>query len=149
MSHFVIKKSTPDSEIASKLTPEEILGRFCSAKEYSNRWDAERDKLRKFIQEHMEPGRYGQFILDKSEGTPRVYATSLGNGYLQDGVIIDVGIIPYPKSLKAGTKVNIVDDESGEILRRGQIVDNKECFSKKPPVQLKITEVPDDGNPES
>ena len=144
MAHLIIKKSTPDSEIASKLTPEEILGRFVSAKEHSNRWDAERDKLRQFIQEHMEPGRYGAFILDKSEGTPRVYATSEGNRILQEGCLIDVGIIPYPKGLKAGTVVNVVEDATGEVLRKGRVMDNRDCFSKKPPTQIKITEVPDE-----
>lgn len=149
MSHFIIKKSTPDSEIASKLTPEEILGRFVNAKEHSNRWDAERDKLRSFIQERMEPGRYGAFILDKTEGTPRVYATSRGNGVLQDAVIIDPGLIPYPKGLKGGTDVHVIDATTKEVLRIGKVVDNRECFSRKPPIQLKITEVPEDENPNS
>jgi hypothetical protein len=137
-----IKKSTPDSEIASKFTTEEILRKFMLAKNYSNRWDAERDRLRDFIKEHVEPGQYGNIILDKGEGTPRVYATSEGNRLIQEGCLIDVGIIPYPKGLKPGTSVNVVDEATGEVLRKGVIVDNRDCFSKKPPVQLKLTEVP-------
>lgn len=138
-----IKKSTPDSEIASKFSVEEILRRFMLAKEHSNRWDAERDRLRDFIKEHVEEGKYGNIYLEKSEGTPRVYATSEGNRILQEGCLVDVGIIPYPKGLKPGTVVNVVDDESGEVLRRGTIVDNRDCFSRKPPVNLKLMEVPD------
>jgi hypothetical protein len=149
MSHFIIKKSTPDSEIATKLTPEEILGRFVDAKAHANRWDAERDKLRSFIQEHMVSGRYGAYVLDKTEGTARVYATSAGNVILQSGILIDPGLIPYPKSLKAGIDVKVIDAITGEVLRLGKTVDNKDCFSKKPPINLKITEVPEDESPNS
>ena len=137
-----IKKSTPDSEIASKFTVEEILCRFMTAKDHSNRWDAERDRLRDFIKEHVEEGRYGSVILVKSEGTPRCYATSEGNRLLQEGCLVDVGIIPYPKGVKPGTVVNVVDESTGEILRKGVIVDNRDCYSKKPPINLKLTEVP-------
>lgn len=141
---FILKGNTTDAEIVSRLTPEEILGRFAKSKEHANRWDTERDRLRTFIQDHIEPGRYGQFILEKTLGSPRVYATSEGNTILQTGILINPGLIPYPKGLKAGTAVNVVDQATGEILRRGVVIANADCFSKKPPTNIKLTEIPNE-----
>mgnify|MGYP001016848045 CR=1 FL=1 len=139
---LVIKGSTTDSEIATSLTPEEILGRFTTSKAQANIWDAERDRLRSFIQEHMTSGRYGNLVLELSQGTARVYASSTGNAMLQTGVILDMGLIPKP--IKGGTSVIIVNADTGEELGRGKVVANDACFSKKPPTTVKIMEVPEE-----
>ena len=138
---MIIKKSTTDTEIATKLSSEEILHKFAVAKKQANRWDAERDRLRKFIQEHMEPGKYGQFILDKALGTPRVYASSAGNAFLQVGLAIDTGLVP--KQLKAGQEVAIYS-VGGEKLVSGIVLDNSVLFSKKAPTQITLMEVPNE-----
>jgi len=138
---MIIKASTTDEEIATKLTTEEILGKFHAAKAYSNRWSAESDRLRKFIQKHIESGRYGAFILEKSDGTPRVQATKQGNAAIQSALIIDVGIVP-PKTTP-GQEVWVINKD-GETIAEGSIVDNKLLFSKNPPKMVKLTEVPDE-----
>jgi hypothetical protein len=137
----VIKGSTSDSEIASQLTTEEILGRFVSSKEQANVWDAERDRLRKFIQEHIQPGRHGKFVLELKQGTPRVYSTSLGNQALQTACVIDMGLIPKP--IKAGKTVKIIDDKTGEILGTGFVVDNGSLYTRTPPTNVNIIELPE------
>lgn len=142
MSHFIVKGATTDSEIAAAFTPEEILGRFAAAKEYSNRWDTERDRLRKFIQERMKPGRYGKFILDISEGSPRVYVNTEGNQMVLNGVIIDAGLLHKP--IKGGQEVSIIVTKTGEILTTGVTVANTSLFSRKPPIMINLTEVPNE-----
>lgn len=142
MAHLVIKASTPDDEIVSKLSNEEILAKFADAKGYSTRWDAERDRLRKFIQEHMDSGRYGKFILEKKDGTARVYASSEGNKFIQCGLMIDMGLLSKP--LKDGTGVVVVDAETNEELTSGIVVGNNRLYSKKPPINIKLTEIPDE-----
>ena len=139
---FVVKGSTTDSEIAVQLTTEEILSRFINSKTQANVWDTERDRLRKFIQGHIKPGRHGKFILEISSGTPRVYTTSLGNIAVQSAIVVDVGLIPKP--IKAGTQVIIIDVKSGEQLDRGVILDNKSLYKREPPQNITIVEVPDE-----
>jgi len=138
---MIIKASTTDEEIASKLTTEEILGKFMKAKPLSNRWSAEADRLRKFIQTHIEAGRYGAFILEKKDGSPRVSATKEGNAALQAALVIDVGLIA-PKVIP-GQEVWVIN-EDGETVAHGNIVDNKSLFSKKPPKMVTLTEIPDE-----
>lgn len=138
---MIIKASTTDEEIASKFTTEEILGKFLKAKPLSNRWSAEADRLRKFIQLHIEAGRYGAFILEKKDGSPRVSATKEGNAALQSALVIDVGLLA-PKVIP-GQEVWVIN-EDGETVAHGNIVDNKNLFSKKPPKMVTLTEVPDE-----
>lgn len=139
---LAIKGSTTDSEIASCLSTEDILGRFVHSKEQANVWDAERDRLRKFIQEHVAPGRHGRFILELKQGTPRVYTTSEGNRAVQTCCVIDMGLIP--KLPKAGKQVTIVDEKTGEILGRGVVLDNGSLYTRQPPTNVMITEVPNE-----
>ncbi len=141
MSRFIVKGSTTDSEIASTFKSEEILERFARAKEYSNRWDTERDRLRKFIQDRMEPGRYGKYILDISEGSPRVYVNKEGNQMVLNGVIVDAGLLHQP--IKGGIRVRVVDLD-GEILAEGETVANSTLFTRKPPLKIDLTEVPNE-----
>ena len=88
---MIIKASTSDADLASKFTHEEILGKFYTAKPKANRWSAEADRLRKFIQLHIEPGRYGAFILEKKDGTRQffllVYAWNPGNFAILEQVL--------------------------------------------------------------
>lgn len=141
MAQFIVKASTPDHEIAAKLTSEEVLERFDGAKEHANRWDAERDRLRTYIQEHLPTGRYGSYVLVKKEGTPRVYSSTLGNKMIQTGLVIDLGLFGKPP--KGGQKVSVVT-ETGEVIAEGITVSNSELFSKKPPINISLTEVPDE-----
>lgn len=138
---MIIKASTSDADIASKLSTEEILGKFYYAKPKANRWSAEADRLRKFIQEHIKPGRYGHFILEKKDGTPRISTTSMGNAAIQSALIIDVGLVP-PK-VTPGQAVWVINQD-GETLAQGTIVDNKLLFNKKPPQMVNLTEVPNE-----
>jgi hypothetical protein len=138
---MIIKASTTDQEIAMKYTDEEVLAKFHVAKAHSNRWSAESDRLRKYIQNHIGSGHYGAFILEKKEGTPRVSATKAGNAALQGALVIDIGLLP-PK-FKAGTQV-IVIDLNGEEIATGELVANDTLFNKKPPIMVNLTEVPND-----
>lgn len=139
---LVIKGSTTDSEIASTLSTEDILGRFVNSKEQANVWDAERDRLRKFIQEHVAPGRHGRFILELKQGTPRVYTTSEGNRAVQACCVVDMGLIP--KIPKAGKSVLLVDEKTGEQLGKGVVLSNDSLYTRTPPINVVITEVPDE-----
>ena len=139
---LVIKGSTTDSEIATQLSTEDILGRFVQAKEAANAVDAERDRLRKFIQEHVAPGRHGRFVLELKSGTPRVYTTSEGNRAVQTCCVVDMGLIP--KIPKAGKHVLIVDEKTGEQLGKGVILDNGSLYSRNPPINVNITEIPNE-----
>jgi len=143
---MIIKASTTDQEIAMRFSDEQVLAKFHVAKAHSNKWSAEADRLRKYIQKNIDSGHYGAFILEKKDGTPRVSATKEGNAAIQGAVVIDVGLIP-PK-IKGGTPV-IVIDENGEELATGRIVDNRTLYNKKPPVMVNLTEVPADENPDS
>jgi hypothetical protein len=138
---MIIKASTSDADIASKFTTEEILAKFHAAKAYSNRWSAEADRLRKFIQTHVKSGKYGNYILEKKDGTPRVQATSAGNAALQAALVIDVGLIP-PKVIP-GQPVWVVNVD-GETITQGNVVDNKTLYTKNPPKMVNLTEIPDE-----
>ena len=146
---MIIKASTSDSDLASRFSHEEILGRFYESKPKANRWSAEADRLRKFIQAHIEPGRYGAFILEKKDGTPRVTATSQGNAALQGALVVDVGLIPA--KAKPGQEVWVIN-EDGETIAHGTVVDNKLLFNKKAPQMVNLTEIPEEiihGSPDA
>ncbi len=140
---MIIKASTSDADLASKYTHEEILGKFYDAKPKSNRWSAEADRLRKFIQAYIEPGRYGAFILEKKDGTPRVSSTSQGNAALQGALIVDIGLVPT--KVIPGQAVWVIN-EDGETVAQGTVVDNKLLFNKKAPKMVTLTEIPEEGS---
>lgn len=137
-----IKKSTSDLEIRAALSPEEILTEFDEAKAQANIWDAKRDRLRDYINDRIEAGRYGNWVLEKSLGTPRVSSNSAGNQYLQFGVIIEPHSQP-DELFKPDMQV-LVMDSNGIILLEGLVIDNKLLFNKTAPRQLKLVEIPAD-----
>lgn len=136
-----IKRNTPDAVLIQTLGIEGILARFAKAKADANVMDTERDRLRKFIQENMTSGRYGQFVLEISQGTPRVYVSTAGNHYVQHGLIIHPD--DPTATLTPGQDV-VVCDKDGGILATGKAVDNANLFSEKAPTNCKLTEIPPD-----
>lgn len=140
---FVIKASTPDVEIATLMSPEEILIRFAAAKPKANQWSTEADRLRKYIQDNLASGQYGSMILTKKLGSPRMTATSLGNQCLQYSIIINPATIV---KLKPGEQV-IILNLAGEQLASGVLVDNTVLYNKNPPQMVDVMEIPDNDEP--
>lgn len=140
---MIIKTKTTDLELSSKFSTEALLVRFAKAKAAASKSDTERDRLRKFIQQHVASGRYGDMILDKTTGSPRVYVNSAGNEAIQSCIVIDTGI--DAKLLKGGTEVTLV--HSGGTQLQGSVVDNETLYSRKASVKLTLMEVPNDPGP--
>ena len=137
----MIKKSTSDMEIKAvfKDDNEVILARFEEVKEQANAMDAERDRLRQYIQERIPNGVYGSHQLIKTEGTPRFTATSDGNAMLQYGLVIEPSnLIKLPKKEEM---VQVISLETGKPLYNGKLLVNTKLYNKTPPIMVKITEV--------
>lgn len=135
-----IRKSTSDMEIKALFESEEaILARFEEVKAICNLMDAERDRLRQYIQEKLESGMHGCLKLVKTEGTPRFTATSEGNTMLQFGLIIEpANLVKLPKKEEL---VQVVSMETGKQLYTGKLLVNTNLYNKKPPIMVKITEI--------
>ena len=137
----MIKKSTSDMEIKAvfKDDNEVILARFEEVKERANALDAERDRLRQYIQERIPNGVYGSRQLVKTEGTPRFSSTTEGNAMLQYGLIIEpANLVKLPKKEEM---VQVVSLETGKPLYNGKLLVNANLYNKRPPTMVKITEV--------
>jgi len=86
-----IKKTTPDAvlEALYKDNIEGLLLRFEAVKTFANAADAERDRLRKYIQERVPQGQHGRVILTKEPGTAVQYPNSDGKYCLEHCLILD------------------------------------------------------------
>ena len=135
-----IRKSTSDMEIKALFESEEaLLARFEEVKALCNLLDAERDRLRQYIQERLETNTYGSLRMVKTEGTPRFSSTAEGNTMLQYGLVIEpTGLVKLPKKEEL---VQVVSMETGKQLYTGKLLVNSTLYNKKPPIMVKITEL--------
>lgn len=155
-----ITKSTADAvlhELYADKT-EQLLKRFEEVKALANAVDAERDRLRKYLQEHVDVGRYGNMILDKEVGTSVMYPNTEGKFALEHGVIV-MGIAKPEQTVTASlythkltTDALLHELQKGRehlesyleagYLGSGPIADNDRLYQYSTPIKIKITELP-------
>lgn len=125
-----ISRSTKDHMIEANFeNEEEILTRFDEVRKRANELDAERDRLRKYITDNVEPGTYGDAVLDiTGPSAPRVYANSDGNYYLEYGFIAEID--EDRLTLNAGEKYKVLNKE-GHVAATVTCMDNTALFTKK------------------
>lgn len=158
-----ITGSTADAVIQS-LYPEtsELLKRFEMVKKVANVADGERDRLRKYIQEHVPEGRYNNILLSITEGAEQVYPNADGKFALKNYCIIEgpaqeagIEVIVIAsdspnqfvhdllQALQKG-KDYLVDFVKEHTLITGLTLDNAVFYTEKGSLKLTITEIPND-----
>lgn len=142
MDYKGFSTKTVDAEIQAHLkTEEEVLQHFDAVRQEANKADAERDRLRKYIQENIEPGQYGFTILGFKNAGSRAYANSEGLNALQNNVIIRPTEEVKEALVDYGEEVTIRNSH-GEIIWRGILVDNENLYSRSEQKNIQITVLP-------
>ena len=154
-----ITKSTADAVLDALYAgkTEQLLRRFEEVKALANVADAERDRLRKYLQEQVDVGRYGNMILNKEIGTSVMYPNAEGKFALEHGVIV-MGVEKpiqasmvnlYAHKLTADALLHELQKgrehlerylEAG-YLGSGPMVDNDRLYQCSAPIKIKITEL--------
>ena len=130
-----ITKSTRDSIIEEKFKDEEdLLRRFDYIKKVANAADAERDRLREYIRDHIPSGRYGKATLGFRETSERIYANSEGNFQLEHGFIAVIDDARAP--LKPDTVYKLHHD--GKVVATLTQLDNTDLYTKKGSITITL-----------
>lgn len=155
-----IKKSTPDAvlEVLYKDNLEGLLLRFEAVKAVANAADAERDRLRKYIQERVPVGQHGRVLLTKTPGTAVMYPNADGKYVLEHAMCID-GLGPqdehavvhvYSQKLDAARllaelqhgKEQLQHVLDAMLLGSGTCAVNAELYTYSEPLKIKIVVLP-------
>lgn len=166
-----ITGSTADA-VLQALYPKtsDLLKRFEEVKVTANVADAERDRLRKYIQEHVDPGQYEDVILTFTPTAEQTYVNAEGKHVLKNYALVDC------KRPEAGIQVvllrtnevtaeslascilkelqksreHLVDWLHERTLGAGLTLDNDDLYSEKGGTKIGIVVLPSevkDGTP--
>lgn len=128
-------------QVLDTVDRETLLKRFSSVRTEATKLDAERDRLRKYIQDKVPAGQYGSTILTFKPAGTRQYANSQGLTALQTAVII----VPTHQSehtFEPGEEVT-VRNKAGEIVWRGHVLDNLSLYTESETRNIQVTELPE------
>ena len=158
-----ITGSTADAVIQS-LYPKtnELLKRFEGVKKAANVVDGERDRLRKYIQEHVPEGKYEDVILTLSETASQIYPNADGKYVLKNLLLVDceredAGIPVVVLTMLATdaeqftdillhelqkSKASLLAYVQERLLGTGLTLDNEDLYSEKAGTKIDITVIP-------
>lgn len=156
-----IKKTTPDAvlETLYKDNTEGLLLRFEAVKTFANAADAERDRLRKYIQERVPQGQHGRVILTKEPGTAVLYPNADGKYCLEHCLILDGmepqndHVILHVYTQKLSPERFLAELQHGKeqlqhvldalYVGSGTTAVNGDLFSYTEPLKVKLTVLPE------
>jgi transcription elongation GreA/GreB family factor len=117
-----------------------LLKRFDAVRKTANAVDAERDRLRKYIQARVPAARYEDVMLTFKDAGTRQYANSAGLSALQTAVIV-VATSAQEREVAFGDEVT-VRNKAGEIVYRGTLVDNEQLYTESETRNIQIVVIP-------
>jgi hypothetical protein len=166
-----ITGSTADA-VLQALYPKtnDLLKRFEEVKAQANVADAERDRLRKYIQEHVPAGKYEDVILTKEPTAEQVYVNADGKHALKYATLVacekpEAGIqvvLLRTEAPNAGhlassmlkelqkSREHLVEWLEERVVGAGLTLDNDDLYSEKGGTKIGIVVLPQevaDGTP--
>lgn len=166
-----ITGSTADAVIQS-LHPKtsDLLKRFEEVKAAANVADGERDRLRKYIQEHVDPGQYDDVLLTKTDTPEQTYVNAEGKHALKNYALVDCrrpeagihvvllrtdeiaadGLASSMLKELQKSKEHLIDWLHERVLGAGLTLDNDDLYSEKGGTKIGIVVLPQevaDGTP--
>jgi hypothetical protein len=137
-----ITGSTPDEVIKGLFKKEsELLAHFDEVRKTANAADAERDRLRDYIKDNIEPGRYDNVLFSYRNAGSRAYANSSGLNALENYVI--VAPTEFNQECVPEDGEVTIRNHAGEIVWRGKVVVNADLFKRQQQQNVVISLIPE------